>query len=58
MDGWHAANALGFRAQNWRFEPTYTLSISILSKHKHTQTHIHTYMLVPNRIGFVKCGER
>ena len=35
-----------------------TPSISILSKHKHTQTHIHTYMLVPNRIGFVKCGER
>ena len=54
----------GTRLMHWDLAPKTgdsrqpTPSISILSKRKHTQTHIHTYIRVPNRIDLVKCGER
>ena len=68
--GWHVALGAsavwmgGARLMHWDLAPKTgdssqpTPSISILSKHKHTQTHIHTYMRVPNRMDSVKRGER
>ena len=51
LDGWHAANdALGFSAQNWRFEPTYTVDKHFEQAQTYTNTHTDIHVCSePNR---------